>query len=130
MEDTQTGKMRELFTDNELSTEQLEEVAGGNKYHTADDSCFLNVLLRGRPGQCNRYGDFRAGTCYESTSIRKEVEAAWASIGIKFTTGNRYPYTPHYLDSWHGKILTREGAYELAMQRVGKRLKKSDWYWE
>ena len=129
MAEKQTEKMKELFAEQELSTEQLEEVAGGNRFETSDDSCFLNVLLRGRPGQCDRYGETRCGSAYEGESIKREVAAAWATVGIKFTVGKKYPYTPHYIDERGGRSIDRSTAYELAQQRVGKTLKKSDWYW-
>ena len=54
-----TEKMRKLFADKALDTEEMENVAGGSYDQTADDSRFLNVLLRGHPAQCDRYGEKR-----------------------------------------------------------------------
>ena len=130
MEEKQTDKMRELFADKELSTEQMEEVAGGNGAETANDSRFLNVLLRGRPGQPNRYGETRCEAMYECASIRREVQAAWATVGIRMSVSKKCPYHNEYYDMTTGKEMGQYTAYERAMKRVGKTLKKSDWYWE
>ena len=128
MEDTQTGKMRELFTDNELSTEQLEEVAGGNKYHTADDSCFLNVLLQGHPAQPDRHGALKLQVSYDSDNAPRyaEIKNAWKAVGVDVkikddSIGNKY--------SINGQKVTREMAMNHAMKVMGKQLQRSDWYW-
>ena len=120
-----TKKMKELFTENELSPEQLEEIAGGTSNDMADDSRFLNVLLRGRPGQCNRYGEYKCGSSYTRGDIKKEVEAAWASVGIKADVNWDAPCF-YWLD---GEFITQIEAWEHAEKVVGKRLKKTDWYW-
>ena len=127
MVESQTKKMRELHGDKELTAEQMEHVSGGNKYEIADDSRFLNVLLRGRPGQPDRYGEFKIQTGYGGAERCDEVMAAWATVGIKmeWNNGDTY-YNNYYLD---GKSITQEQAMEHAMKVVGKRLKKSDWYW-
>ena len=44
-----------LDKENKLTDDELEQVVGGDK-DLANDSRFLNVLLRGREGQCGRYG--------------------------------------------------------------------------
>ena len=127
---SQTEKMRKLFSDKALAVEEMEGVAGGSKAtdKTADDSRFLNVLLRGRPGQCNRYGETRAGSAYESDSIAHEVAVAWKSVGIGFRPANDSGI--YYWDMNTGRHLLREEAYEMAQKVVGKRLNKSDWYWD
>ncbi len=61
-----------------VSTEDMEQVAGGTDHQTADDSRFLNVLLRGRPGQCNRYGE----NTVRYLNYDKEIAKAWASVGV------------------------------------------------
>ncbi len=43
-----------LKNENKLTDDELEQVTGGDAM--ADDSRFLNVLLRGREGHCGRYG--------------------------------------------------------------------------
>ena len=82
MEMNKTEKMKKLFADKTLDAEQLENVAGGGPHMTADDSRFLNVLLRGHPDQPNRYGETRSGSVYEGDGICREVEKAWAAVGI------------------------------------------------
>ena len=125
MEDMQTKKMKGLFADKELSTEQLEEVVGGSFYEMADDSRFLNVLLRGRPGQCDRYGVDKCRVVYTRFDVNKEITDAWASVGVTAYLdglGNKY-----YIN---GKKVTRDQAWAHAQKVVGKTLQKSDWYWE
>ena len=125
MEMGKTEKMRKLFADKTLDAEQLENVAGGGPHQTADDSRFLNVLLRGHPDQPNRYGETRSGSVYEGDGICREVEKAWAAVGItcKAYTSGRNQY---YDNRWG---ISQEEAMKLAMQRMGKQLKHSDWYW-
>ena len=129
---SQTEKMRKLFADKQVSTEELEAVAGGYCRATvekADDSRFLNVLLQGRSGQPNRYGETRAGSEYECNSIAKEVESAWKSVGIGFRSTFE-DYGNKYWDLSTGESIGQAKAYYLAEQRVGRKLKKSDWYWD
>ena len=123
MAESKTEKMRKLFADKQVSTEQLEAVAGGCTAQIAQDSRYLNVLLRGHPDQCDRYGETRA--MYETESIGAEVTKAWAAVGItcKAYTSGRNQY---YDNRWG---ISQEEAMKLAMQRMGKQLKHSDWYW-
>ena len=129
MAGSQTDKMRKLFADKQLDASEMDAVAGGTTHEIADDSRFLNVLLRGRPGQCDRYGETKVSYGSGSTLRRAEVARAWDSIGVKMLTkkgdddANRY---------WlaDGTPLTRDQAWAYAQQVVGKTLKKSDWYWE
>ena len=125
MEMNKTEKMRQKFADKALDVEQLENVAGGTAHQVADDSRFLNVLLRGHPDQPNRYGETRAGSIYEGDAISREVSKAWAAVGITCdadTCGNTWYYNDRI-------GVSQEQARQLAMQRMGKQLKKSDWYW-
>ena len=100
-EKSNTEKMQEKFADKEMSKEQLENVSGGDYAELADDSEFLNRLLRGRPGQCKRYthSDFADEGFFRSMRNRPiidEIAAAWAAVGIRFEgkvdidTYNRY----------------------------------------
>ena len=100
-EKSNTEKMQEKFADKEMSKEQLENVSGGDYAELADDSEFLNRLLRGRPGQCKRYthSDFADEGFFRSIRNRPiidEIAAAWAAVGIRFEgkvdidTYNRY----------------------------------------
>ena len=125
MAESKSKTKKELLADHELSQEQLDEVVGG-MYPSdmiSDDSCFLNVLLRGRPCQPDRYGEYK---CRESPDRAQEVARAWASIGIRVIYNqNQYP---DYLVE--GNPCRQEDAYRHAMKVVGKKLKKSDWYWD
>ena len=128
MAESKTEKMRKLFEDKQLDEEMLEGVAGGNDGGVSDDSLFLNVLLRGCPGQCDRYGIYKCQNMYIRGKIVDEVTTAWASVGIKaelhLNKKNRY------FDAASGREMTRGQAYSFAEKVVGKKLKKSDWYWD
>ncbi len=121
-----TEKMRKLFADKAMDVEQLENVAGGGPHQTADDSRFLNVLLRGHPDQPNRYGETRSGSVYEGDGICREVEKAWAAVGITCKTYS-CANNSYFIDGRIG--ISQEEARQFAMQRMGKQLKHSDWYW-
>ena len=127
MAESKTEKMRKLFADKQVDAEQLEAVAGGTTPETADDSRFLNVLLRGHPAQCDRYGEYKVGDDYSARKDRwEEIRQAWRAVGISWSCysgkGNEY---------WKDcRKITREQAYEHAMNVMGKQLKKSDWYWD
>ena len=129
MSESKTDKMRKLFADKQVSAEQLEAVAGGSTKQTADDSRFLNVLLRGHPNQPNRYGETRAGSMYEADTVRAEVRKGWKACGIRF--GRRGSDEENYYEDMNTKqSMTQESAMRLAMQRMGKQLAWSDWYWD
>ena len=117
-----TDKMRKLFAENALDVEEMERIVGGALEHSdclADDSRFLNVLLRGRPGQCDRYGDYMVG------GKIPEIQQAWASVGVTMVYDSRSRY--HQIN---GQRVSAEEAYNYAMKVVGKQLKPSDWYWD
>ena len=125
MAESKTEKMRKLFADKQVSTEQLEDVAGGCTAQIAQDSRYLNVLLRGHPDQCDRYGETRA--MYETESIGAEVTKAWAAVGITYQINSRGLNT--YYDAETGNVLSLVEAKRLAEKRVGKKLYYQDWYW-
>ena len=108
-----------------MNEEQLDGVAGGTCLQTADDSRFLNVLLRGRPEQCGRYGAFKI---FFGIGINKEIKNAWNSVGIKayFFEGTINEY---YIggDYHTGKRITRDQAYKHAQEVIGKTLRRYDW---
>ena len=126
MAESKTEKMRKLFADKQVSAEQLEDVAGGTAHQTADDSRFLNVLLRGHPAQCDRYGEYKVEDDYTACKDRQEeIRQAWRAVGISWSC-----YSGKSNEYWKDcRKITREQAYEHAMNVMGKRLKKSDWYW-
>ena len=109
-----------------LTMEEMELVAGGEVSETSYDSKFLNVLLRGRPGQCDRYGTWKAG----SKEHEAEIARAWASVGIKVVINDHSLYkeisNEYYLN---GKQIPRAAAWAHAEQVVGKHLQKKDWDW-
>ena len=108
---------------NALTMEEMELVAGGKNPETSNDSRFLNVLLRGRSGQCDRYGTFTSG------SHHGEIAQAWASVGIRadFREGRgRASYNVYYLGD---KQISRDEAWAHAEQVVGKHLQRKDWDW-
>ena len=120
-EKSNTGKMRKLFADKTLDTEQMDGIVGGALEHCGgggDDSRFLNVLLRGRPCQPERHNGY--------TVDGTEVMKAWESVGVKCNFNKLFGCGY----SINGKQVTAEEAYRHAMKVVGKQLKPSDWYWD
>ena len=126
---SKTEKMRKLFANKALDVEQMDDVAGGSYHELADDSRFLNVLLRGHPAQPDRHGERKLELDYANNGSRyAELRTAWEACGVHLhkideTGGNRY-----VLHS--GREVTREQAMNHAMNVIGKQLKKSDWYWD
>jgi len=110
-----------------LSQDDLSYVSGGSAGETSDDSKFLNVLLQGRPHQCDRYGTFRIRTQVHDD----EIKEAWNSVGVDVTihSGNLFAAGPPNVYKINGKVVSQYDAMEHAMNVVGKRLKKSDWDW-
>ena len=102
-----------------LSDEVLDGVAGGYDFETADDSRFLNVLLAGRAGQCDRWGEWKAA------SHTAEISQAWASVGVEFKH-NGHKDNKYFIN---GNEVTREDAWAHAQQVVGRTLERTDWDW-
>ena len=129
----QTEKMRKLFAEKALSADEMEAIVGGALAHCdslADDSRFLNVLLRGHPGQCDRYGETYAG------GHVGEIKNAWKVVGVEMEVNyylNRADGVPlggSYTYKINGEYVDPEDAYRHAMKVTGKNLKPSDWYWD
>ncbi|MBE6106870.1 hypothetical protein [Anaerovibrio lipolyticus] len=110
--------MMKLKNENKLTDAELEQVAGGDAL--ADDSRYLNVLLRGREGQCGRYGYWKALDHY------REIVNAWASVGVEFE-GDGEDFCYRYFIN--GKQVSQGDAWLHAEQVVGKHLKRADWDW-
>ena len=108
-----------LKNENKLTDADLEQVMGGDK-DLANDSRFLNVLLRGREGQCGRYGSWR------SDWHLGEVTKAWASVGVEYGVDDDEDCLYYRID---GKEVSQYEAWLHAEQVVGKHLKHSDWDW-
>ena len=112
-----------LDKENKLTENELEQVTGGGDA-MANDSRFLNVLLRGRRWQCGRYGSLMVGQHSE------EIVRAWASVRVEYYIdespfGNSEIY--HY--KINGKEVSQYDAWLHAEQVVGKHLKRADWDW-
>ncbi len=110
--------MMKLKDENKLTDDDLEQVVGGDDI--ADDSRFLNVLLRGREGQCDRYGSWRSG------SHLGELGRAWGSVGVDFGWDDEDECCYYRIG---GKEVSRYEAWLHAEQVVGKHLKRADWDW-
>lgn len=103
-----------------LSDEQLDQVAGGiyDKHQLADDSRFLNVLLRGTENQPERNNWFMV--------TPREVIDAWQSVGIEIKEGTLFGGHSYSLN---GQTISQSQAWEHAEKVVGKHLSESDWNW-
>jgi len=110
-----------------LSQDDLSYVSGGSAGETADDSRFLNVLLRGKPYQCDRYGAWRIRT----EDHDAEIKRAWNSVGVDVVFHNGHLFSSGSPNEYsiNGKKVTQYDAMEHAMKVTGIRLKKSDWDW-
>ena len=114
--------MMKLENANKLTDDDLEQVVGGNNME--QDSKFLNVLLRGRPGHCGRWGSFTVADHWW------ELHDAWRSVGVD--TQQEYDgyfggyEVAYYID---GKRVRQFDAWIHAEKVVGKHLKRADWDW-
>jgi len=110
-----------------IPNEDLEAVSGGSCYETADDSRFLNVLLAGRPGHCDRYGATRIW----AEDHDKEIKDAWASVGIKAVLNNGNIFSTGTNNSYYlnGQWITQEQARQHAMDVTGVHLTRAQWDW-
>ena len=110
-----------------LTDEELDLVAGGNAEQTSEDSKFLNVILRGRPGQCDRYGTLRVRMKNCDSAIRE----AWKSVGVDATikSGNALTEGGDNIYKIGGKTVDQCDAMQHAMDVVGKQLRRKNWDW-
>ena len=120
-----------LKNENKLTDAELEQVVGGN--NLAQDSRFLNVLLKGRELTCGRYGRWTIGDHID------EVVRAWKSVGVDYSkdfiqntpsdggssVGGKVK-THYYIG---GRDVSQYEAWLHAEQVVGKHLKRADWDW-
>ena len=113
----------EKMENKKLTMEEMEQVAGGTCIETADDSKFLNVLLRGRSGQCDRYGTW---TC---VNHHPEIAKAWESVGIKIEFREGKGYLGKNVYRLGNKQISRDEAWAHAEKTVGKHLQEKDWDW-
>lgn len=109
----------------QLSDEELENVVGGVCYETADDSRFLNVLLKDtKYYRCDRYG---ATKMFFSAAANTDVVKSWSALGISLDYDQGLIHRNVYYKD--GKEITREQAWEHAEKVVGKHLTKEQWNW-
>ena len=122
-----TEKMRKLFANKALDVEEMDAVAGGTYAESADDSRFLNVLLRGHPAQPDRHGTLKLQVSYDSDNAPRyaEIKNAWAACGVSVTMREKYK-NRYYIN---GQEVAQRAAMNHAMKVMGKQLQKSDWYW-
>ena len=103
-----------------MSNEELDQVAGGwyDRDQLADDSRFLNVLLRGMPSQPERHN-------WALVKPEKMIDA-WKSVGIELVNGSIFGGHYYYLN---GEKISQLQAWNHAQDVVGKSLKCSYWDW-
>lgn len=108
----------------QLSDEQLEQIAGGNAEETSNDSRFLNSLN----GSTNRYGPERIAWSFGVHNA--EIEKGWATVGIKaevyFACGGFGRRNRYYLN---GRQITQEEARQHAMKVTKHFMTEKDWKW-
>ena len=114
------------IADEMLTDDELDNVAGGTCCEMADDSRFLNVLLAGKPGQCDRYGPLKM---YWLTGFYiGEIENAWSHVGIEAHLNSGFKGNKYKIMGTD-QSLTQAEARQYAMNYVGRQLKESDWNW-
>ena len=96
----------------EMSDDELEQVAGGTFKETAGDTRFLNDLA----GLCDRFGATKA--LFYPGIVEDAACKGWSKIGIQVNptwfSGNAY-----FLD---GQRITRKQAFEYALKKFGRNL--------
>ncbi len=114
-----------MLEKNKLTVEEMDRVSGGSSGETADDSRFLNVLLQGRNGQCDRYGAPRI----RLEDHDHEIREAWAAVGVEasINSGNLLLSGSNNTYKINGVKVSRTQAMQHAMNVVGRQLNDSDW---
>jgi len=94
----------------QLSDEELENIAGGNFEQTADDSQFLY-----KHGLVDDWHGFN-GTVFKWKSVSREVDDGWAKAGITCCTS---PFNANKY--WHGgKEISRDEAIKIVESKFKK----------
>ena len=88
------------------------------------------MLLRGHPAQPDRYGEYKFDVDFTNNSRRyAEIRAAWEVCGIAVPTmGTGSASTYFCLETQ--KYISQDEAREYAMNKMGRHLNRSDWYWD
>lgn len=113
-----------MSRDHLLDQQDPDQVTGGNDVEMADDARFLNVLLRGLPGQPDRIGA-HALKYDNPISIHKELCDAWQPVR-KGVSARNWPENK-YMDRLNRRKITRAGAHTETV--AGRHPKKKDWQW-
>ena len=122
-------KLRKLHADKVLDADELDNIAGGFAGESADDSRFLNVLLRGHPAQPDRYGEYKIFVDVANNSRRyAEIRAAWEVCGIAVPNMGTASANQYFCLETQ-KYISQDEAMGYAMNKMGKQLNRSDWYW-
>ena len=102
-----------ILSEEKLSDEELENVAGGKWEQTYYDVKFLNRLN----GSCrlHRSGD---------DIPRSEVENAWRALGVNAEVHWNTSSNHYYIG---GKEVSQEAAREYVMEMTGKFMSRSEW---
>ena len=114
-----TEIMKEKFADKELTTEQLEDVAGGSEKEISLDSYFLYHML----GRCCLPWDVHEQDTYVRVGAYADVRAAWKKLGVDMNIWAE-ARNEYFID---GKRISRKQAFEHAQKVLGKQVKDSDW---
>ncbi len=128
MASNKLDELRKNATDHMLDAKELDAVAGGNAVESSYDSRFLNVLLRGHPAQCDRWGEYKFKVSTDNHSRYEQLRTAWKACGIRLDFVSNKKYN-RYSSIATGEEVTRDEAWEIAMKNIGRHLNPSDWDW-
>ena len=105
----------------QLSDEQLEQVAGGTRTQTIRDASFLNALLKGTADAPKRpdVHTMLLGIIRTRTASPDDVKKAWGVLGIDFTEHILGP-TNDYVVKDTGEKLTQSQAWTYASKLLGR----------
>ena len=96
----------------EMTDEELEQVAGGTYKETAGDTRFLNDLA----GLCDRFGATKA--LFYPGIVEDEACKGWSKIGITVSAGV-FGSNVYYLN---GEKISRRQAFDYACKKFGRKL--------
>ncbi len=124
MADDKMDKLRNLKADNQLETEDLDQVAGGTSEQTDQDGWFLLDLMKraGMPETIKTYtgGYIEPDGSWCPVNVRyieqKTVKPAWAALGVEMKIGLGGSDNVYFID---GKQVSRETAYMHAQKKTG-----------
>ncbi len=112
--------MAKFDESNKVSTEDMEQIAGGTSKETAADSRFLHELLRDNPDyQPHIYNARQVANVWRYV---KDIVGAWKSVGVICeascgVASHLEKSNSYYIDN---KEVSRQEAINHAMEVVGK----------